>query len=83
MIFGVSTDSVEDQAKFKKKHRLPFTLLADTKEEIAKAFGVPVRMGFTSRQAFLFKEGKLVWKDDSASTAEQAQDVLKFLEQKK
>jgi peroxiredoxin Q/BCP len=83
MIFGVSTDSVEDQAKFKKKHRLPFTLLADTKEEIAKAFGVPVRMGFTSRQAFLFKEGKLVWKDDSASTAEQAQDVLKFLEAKK
>jgi len=81
-IIGVSTDSVTDQAKFKKKHHLPFVLLADVKEEVAKAFEVPVRLGFTSRQAFLFKDGKLVWMDTSASTAEQAKDVLSVIEVK-
>ncbi len=83
VVLGVSTDSVDDQAKFKKKHRLPFMLLSDHKEEVAKAFDVPVRFGFTSRQVFLFKEGSLVWLDRSASTAEQAKDVMEFLEKHK
>ncbi|MCB0347821.1 MAG: peroxiredoxin [Bdellovibrionales bacterium] len=83
VILGVSTDSVDDQAKFKKKYRLPFMLLSDHKEEVAKAFDVPVHFGFTSRQTFLFKEGNLVWLDRSASTEKQAKDVMEFLEKQK
>lgn len=79
-VFGVSTDSPEEQAKFKAKHRLPFTLIADEKKEVIKAFGVSTLMGFASRQAFLMKDGKVVWLDRSASTREQANDVLKVLE---
>lgn len=78
-VFGVSTDSVEDQKKFKDKYRLPFHLLADTEKKVAKAFGVPVNLGFTARQAFLVKDNKLVWLDRSASTKEQAADVLKVI----
>ena len=78
-ILGVSTDSVEDQKAFKKKFSLPFTLIADEKKEWAKAFGVPVTLGLASRQAFLMKEGKVVWLDRTASTAEQANDVLNYL----
>jgi len=37
-------------------------------------------MGFSSRQAFLIKDGVIVWIDRKASTKEQADDVLKFLE---
>jgi hypothetical protein len=37
-------------------------------------------MGFSKRQAFLFKDGKLVWRDLTASTGSQAADVLEFLE---
>jgi peroxiredoxin Q/BCP len=37
-------------------------------------------MGFAKRQAFLFKDGKLVWRDLSASTDQQAADVLKEIE---
>ena len=40
MILGVSPDSVADQAKFKKKFDLPFTLLADTDHSVAEAYGV-------------------------------------------
>ncbi|XZE33970.1 sulfatase-like hydrolase/transferase [Pirellulaceae bacterium SH501] len=40
-VVGVSGDSVENHQKFKKAHNLNFTLLADTKGEIAEALGVP------------------------------------------
>lgn len=75
-VFGVSLDDVAAQKAFKEKYQLPFTLLADKEGKVADAFGVPHAMGFAKRQAFLFKEGKLVWRDLSASTDQQAADVL-------
>ncbi len=79
-IFGVSADGVEAQAKFKAKHQLPFSLIADPQRELIKAFGVPLMVGMPRRQAYLFKEGALIWKDEKASTSEQAADLLKVLE---
>jgi peroxiredoxin Q/BCP len=78
-VFGVSHDTVADQKAFQEKYKLPFTLLADTEHEVSAAFGVPSRGSFAARQAFLFKDGKLVWRDLEASTAEQAADVLAAL----
>lgn len=79
-VYGVSADSPKAQLKFKQKYRLPFTLLADTDQKVAKAFGVPVRMGFASRQAFLIKNGKFIWIDRTASTKKQAEDILRVIE---
>lgn len=76
---GVSTDSVKTQKAFKDKYKLPFDLLADSDSTIVTAFGVPKTMGFAKRQAFLFKDGKLVWRDLSAATEQQATDVLKVI----
>lgn len=78
-VVGVSTDTPESQKKFQAKYNLPFTLMADTDKKIVEAFGVPARAGFASRQAFLIRDGKVVWRDLSASTAEQAADVLAAL----
>lgn len=78
-VYGVSTDSPAAQMKFKKKYRLPFTLIADTNAKVAQAFGVPLKVGFTARQAFLIKDGKFVWIDRTASTKKQADDILSFL----
>lgn len=78
-IFGVSMDSVKAQKAFKDKYKLPFDLLADEDGTLVTAFGVPKTMGFAKRQAFLFKDGKLVWRDLAASTGQQAADVLTFL----
>ena len=75
-VFGVSLDDVAAQKAFKEKYKLPFTLLADKEGKVADAFGVPHAMGFAKRQAFLFKDGKLVWRDLAASTDQQAADVL-------
>jgi peroxiredoxin Q/BCP len=80
-VFGVSTDTVEEQKAFAEKFKLPFTLLADKDAAVVKAFGVPTMRGdaFAKRQAYLFKDGELVWRDLSASTSEQAADILKVL----
>lgn len=75
-VFGVSTDSVEAQKKFKDKYNLPFTILSDKDKQVTAAFGVPTTVGFASRQSFLIKDGKIVWRDLKASTAKQAADVL-------
>lgn len=81
-VFGVSMDSVESQKAFAEKYKLPFALLADKEGKVADAFGVPHIAGFARRQAFLFLDGKLIWRDLSASTDEQAADVLAVLEKK-
>ncbi|MBI1314621.1 redoxin domain-containing protein [bacterium] len=44
-IVGVSGDSVENHVIFKKEYDLNFTLLADEKGSVAKAFGVPTGPG--------------------------------------
>jgi peroxiredoxin Q/BCP len=81
-VFGVSLDSVEAQKAFADKYKLPFTLLADKQGKVADAFGVPHLAGFAKRQAFLFLDGKLVWRDLAAATDQQAADVLKVIEKK-
>lgn len=78
-IYGASLDSIKSQKAFHAKYKLPFDLLADTEGTLVDAFGVPKTLGFSKRQAFLFHNGKLVWSDLSASTEQQAADVLNFL----
>ncbi len=75
-VFGVSADDEKAQKAFQEKYKLPFSLLADPDKKVMDAFGVPHTLGFAKRQAFLFKDGVLVWRDLEASTAEQAADVL-------
>lgn len=40
LILGISPDTVDDQAKFKAKFDLPFTLLADADHAVAELYGV-------------------------------------------
>jgi len=43
-VVGVSGDSLEQHKKFAQKHKLPFTLLADTNNKLRKQFGVPTNL---------------------------------------
>jgi thioredoxin-dependent peroxiredoxin len=78
-IIGVSMDKTESQKKFQEKNKLPFTLLADPDGKVLEAFGVGSFLGFASRQAYLIKDGQVVWRDRKASTSEQAADVLRVI----
>jgi peroxiredoxin Q/BCP len=78
-VIGVSADSPKEQKAFRDKYHLPFTLLADSDKRVIRAFGVPTTLGFASRQSFLIRDGKIVWRDLHASTKEQAADILKAI----
>ncbi|MEO8277979.1 MAG: peroxiredoxin [Thermoanaerobaculia bacterium] len=80
-VFGVSTDDVEAQKAFHEKFQLPFTLLADKDKKVLTAFGVPSTMGYAKRQAYLFHDGVLVWRDLEAATSEQAAEVLAAMQE--
>jgi thioredoxin-dependent peroxiredoxin len=63
-ILGVSPDDVASHGKFKSKHELPFTLLADPEHRTAEAYGVwgersyagKTYMGI-NRSTFIIDEG--------------------------
>lgn len=82
-VIGVSVDTVQDQLKFKQDQKLPFTLIADVDKKVISAYDVGTFLGLAKRQAFLIKNGKIHWMDRSASTKEQAQDILKILDSEK
>ena len=79
-VLGVSHDSPTAQKKFQEKYKLPFSLLSDSEGKIAAAFGVPTTLGFTSRQSFLIKNGKIAWTSLKAKTGGHAAEVQAALD---
>ena len=80
-ILGISADKPDSQKKFVTEQSLPYPLIADAESKAIQAFGVEGPMfGFARRSAFLFHNGKLVWRDAKASTKDQAEIVLKALD---
>ena len=84
VILGVSPDSVKDQAKFKKKFELPFTLLADEDHEIADQYSVWGQKIFLGRKyegvhrtTFLIgKDGKILAVFEKVKPAEHSEEIL-------
>ena len=53
-VFGISTDSVKDQAAFHTNHNLNFILLADDKAEVTKKYGSKMPLiNLSSRWTFI------------------------------
>ncbi len=77
-VVGVSTDNVDTQKSFKEANKFPFTLIADTDKKVMTAFGQSALLSMASREAYLIKDGKIIYKDVQV-TANQAQNILNFL----
>jgi thioredoxin-dependent peroxiredoxin len=45
VVVGISGDSIESHQKFAEKHRLPFTLLADTDGAVRNSYGTGKTLG--------------------------------------
>ncbi len=60
-VIGVSRDSAESHARFKAKHKLPFTLLSDPDGKAAEAFGVSKTFGLIAgRSTFVIdRQGRV------------------------
>lgn len=83
-VLGVSPDSVESHKKFKEKHHLNFTLLADTEKKVVNEYGVWGKKSFlgksymgTSRESFLIDgKGKILKHYKKVKPAKHAEEVL-------
>ncbi len=77
VLVGVSTDDLESHRRFAERHKLPFHLVSDADGSIAKAYGVPNRMGFLGRQTFVIgPDGKLKKIYRSVDVTKHAAEVL-------
>jgi peroxiredoxin Q/BCP len=87
-VVGISVDDVESHKAFSDKYKLPFTILADSESQTAKAYGV-LRdyklMKLASRQSFLISpEGKVAKHyadvDPDTHTDEVLADIKKLMD---
>src|SRR5215217_2268150 len=76
-VVGVSNDPIEKQKEFKDVNHFPFPLVADTDRKVINAFG-QVGTGAAKREAYLIKNGKIIYKD-AGVTDKQAENILNFL----
>jgi peroxiredoxin Q/BCP len=76
-VLGVSNDDVASHQDFCAKEGLPFPLLADPDQEVARAFGVKATLGFYQRITFLVDGDGIVRQVfDPVRPAGHAQEVL-------
>lgn len=88
-VIGVSKDSAKSHQKFREKHSLPFTLIADTDTELNQAMGVWVEKSMygrkymgTQRTTFVIDEKgviQAVMSGRNIKTKEHAAQLLKLI----
>jgi peroxiredoxin Q/BCP len=88
VILGVSKDNMASHERFKKKHNLPFELIADTNGEIAEMFQVfkeksmfgKTFMGIVRSTFLIDPQGIIVAEWRGVKVAGHAQEVLQTLQ---
>jgi peroxiredoxin Q/BCP len=84
VVVGISVDDVASHKQFSAEHSLPFTLLADSTKETAKAYGVLRSvlglMEIASRETFIIDpQGRIAKHYPSVDPKGHSQAVLKDL----
>lgn len=89
VVIGVSPDDIKSHQKFINKHDLPFTLLADTEQALAKHFDVwKLKKNFgkeymgIERSTFVINEqGEIVNEWRKVSVKNHVQEVLDYIKE--
>lgn len=89
VIIGVSPDPISRHEKFIEKHQLPFLLLADEENELAKAFDVwklkknfgKEYMGIERSTFILNADGKVVKEWRKVKVKEHTNEVFDFIKE--
>lgn len=89
MILGVSADDVRSHCRFREKHGLPYTLVADTDHRVAEAYGVWQEktlfgrryMGIVRTTFIIDRDGRIAKVFEKVQPIGHAKKVLKALQQ--
>jgi len=75
-VVGVSKDTVEAQETFARKNELTFPLLADSKGDVIRRYGVDLVLGIAKRKTFLIdSKGKIAKIYESVTPKTHAAEV--------
>ena len=84
-VIGVSVDNTDSHAKFAKKYRLPFPLLADKDGKVADSYGALTNLGLikiAKRYTFLIDgKGKIAKTYLKVDTSRHSQEIIDDLKQ--
>lgn len=84
VVLGVSLDDVQSHQKFSEKLKLPFPILADDKQILAKSFEIVRNFGIlqvAKRETFLIDpKGNVVYHYTSVNSQTHADQVLKDIQ---
>ncbi len=79
VILGISFDNAEAHQKFIAKHALPFTLLSDLDQSVAKTYGAKGPYPLPLRKSFLIdKTGAIVKIISKVDVTTHSEDVLRY-----
>ena len=89
MIYGVSPDDVASHQRFRKKHKMPFNLLADTEHKVAESYGVWQRKAMYGKMFFgvvrttyiIGPDGKVAKVFEKVKPEAHADEVIAALEE--
>ena len=89
-VVGISKDSLESHKKFKKKYKVPFELLSDTKVKSQKKYGVWGMKSFmgkkflgTIRSTIFIDKGKIMKIWSNVRVKDHAKEVFEFVSSNK
>ena len=79
-VYGISLDSVGDQAKFHEQQKLNFPLLSDPDGSAARKYAV-LGSSFASRVTFVIApDGTLAAVDENVKVASHGEDLVMLVE---
>jgi len=80
-ILGISVDDTASHKKFQEKHRLPFTLLADTDKKVTGRYEVKNFLGKAKRVTFVIDRSGIIRKIyPDVDVSVHGQEVLAFVQ---
>ena len=59
-VAGISPQSPDSHRRFREKHRLPFTLLADETKEVIRMFGVSLLGVWVQRVTYMIDQNRII-----------------------
>lgn len=83
-VIGVSADSKKSHERFAKRHKLPFTLLSDSKGAVKRKFGVKSNLFglIPGRETFVVnKKGIVIFTFNSMNAERHIKEALRILKQ--
>ncbi len=84
MVVAVSADDQDESTRFKKEHKMPFSVLGDREHKVIDAYGIPMKGEYAQRSIVIVgKDGKVRYIDMEYRIDEDEEPLFQAIAQLK